>query len=63
VATLKTCTQMGEHGLDCSGSERGLMAAPYEHANEPSVSIKCRVFPDQLRNYWLLKEDCPSWSS
>jgi len=33
-----------------------------EHGNEPSVSIKCGQFVEQLSNCQLLKEDSDPWS-
>jgi hypothetical protein len=38
------------HGLDSSGSRYGQVACSCECGNEPSCSIKCREFLDQLRN-------------
>jgi hypothetical protein len=45
--------RMGGHGLHSSGC--------CEHGNEPLGSTKCREFPDQLRNYRLLKKDSAPW--
>jgi hypothetical protein len=35
------------------------VAGCYEHDNEPSVSIKCGEFLDQLSDYKLLTKDSP----
>jgi hypothetical protein len=37
------------HGLDRSGSEQGQMADSYKCGNEPSCSIKCREFHEELK--------------
>jgi hypothetical protein len=33
-----------------------------ENGDEPSISIKCGKFHDQMRKYQLLKKDSASWS-
>ena len=33
-----------------------------EHFNEPLGLVKCREFLDQLRSYYILKENCVPWS-
>jgi hypothetical protein len=42
---------MGRNRLDSSGSEYKLGAGCCEHGNEPSSSIICREFLNQLSNY------------
>ena len=49
-------------GLDQAGSGQGQVAGTCEYSNEPSRSIKCREFLDQLRTGQLLKKDCAPWS-
>ena len=43
----------GGYGLDQSGSRQGQVAGSSECGDEPSVSIKCREFLDQLRTCQL----------
>ena len=50
------------HGLDRAGSGQGQVAGTCECCNEPSGSIKCREFLDQLRIGYLLKKDSAPWS-
>jgi hypothetical protein len=38
------------------------VAGTCECGNEPSGSIKCGEFLDQLRTGWLLKKDSAQWS-
>ena len=38
------------------------MVGTFECSNEPSGSIKCGEFLDQLRTGQLLKKDCAPWS-
>jgi hypothetical protein len=52
-----------EHGLNLSVSRKGQMAGACEFGNEPSGSIKCGEFLDQLRIGELLKKDSVPWSS
>ena len=51
---------MWGHGLDPAGS--GQVAGTCECGNEPSGSIKCGEFIDQLRTAYLLKKDSAPWS-
>ena len=51
-----------EHGLGRCGSGEGQMVGTCEGGNEPSDSIKCGEFLDQLRTDWLLKKDSAVWS-
>ena len=46
----------GEYGLARAGSGQGQVAGTCECGNEPSGSIKCGKFLDQLRNGQLLRE-------
>ena len=41
--------ECGGHGLDLSGSGEGQVAGSFECGDEPSGSIKCGEFFDQLR--------------
>jgi len=36
----------------------GKCGGPSENINEPSVSKKSKEFLDQVRDYWLTKQDC-----
>jgi len=36
--------------------------SPYVGGDEPPGSIKCWIFLDQLKNYWLLKKESVPWS-
>jgi hypothetical protein len=38
------------------------MVASCEHGNEPSISIKCVKFLDQMSNYQKLKKGSAPWS-
>jgi len=53
---------MWGYGLDRAGSGQGQVAGTYEYGNEPSGSIKCGEFLDQLNTGWLLKKDSAPWS-
>jgi hypothetical protein len=44
--------------IDSSGSGQGPVAGSCEHGNEPSRSINCGEFVDQLNACQLLKKDC-----
>jgi hypothetical protein len=44
-------------GLASSGSAEGQVAGCYECGNEPSGSIKCGEFLEQLRNCLFLRKD------
>ena len=46
------------HGLDLPGSGQGQVADTCKCGNEPTGSIKCGEFLDQLRTGQLLKKDC-----
>ena len=50
------------HGLDQSGSGQREVADTCECSNEPSGSIKCGEFLDQLRTGQFLKKDSALWS-
>jgi hypothetical protein len=43
--------EMGLEGVDSSGSGFGPVAESCEHGHEPSGSIKCAGFLDQLSDY------------
>ena len=47
----------GGYGLDRAGSGQGQVAGTCECGNEPSGSIKCGEFLDQLQTGQLLKKD------
>ena len=49
------------YGLDLSGSGQGQVVGTYGCCNEPSSSIKCGEFLDQLKTGQLLKDSAP-WS-
>ena len=49
-------------GLDWAGPGQGQVADACECGNEPSGSIKCGEFVDQLQTSQLLKKDCAPWS-
>ena len=49
-------------GLDRAGSGYGQVVGTCERGNEPSGSIKCGEFLDQLRIGQLLKKDSAAWS-
>ena len=48
---------MWGHGLERAGSVQGQVAGTYECGNEPSGSIKCGDFLDQLRTGQLVKKN------
>jgi hypothetical protein len=50
----------GGHKLDRSGSGSGQVAGSCECGDEPSSSIKCGEFLEQLRAFWLLRKDSSS---
>ena len=61
---IKTDIQeVGWDGMDRIdvAQDRNKMAGTYECGNEPSGSIKCGEFLDQLRNGQLLKKDSAAW--
>ena len=49
-------------GLDWVGPAQGQVADACECGNEPSGSIKCGEFLDQLQTSQLLKKDSAPWS-
>ena len=49
-------------GLDWAGPEQGKKADACECCNEPSGSIKCEEFLDQLQTSQLLKKNSSPWS-
>ena len=49
-------------GLDCVGPGQGQVADACECGNEPSSSVKCGEFLDQLQTSQLLKKDSAAWS-
>jgi hypothetical protein len=51
---------MWGHGLDRAGSGWGQVAGTYKCGNETSGSLKCRKFPDWLRNLKRLRKDAAS---
>ena len=60
---------MGLQGVVCGGmdwielaQDRGKETGACECGNEPTGSIKCGEFLDQLRNGQLLKKDFAPWS-
>ena len=53
---------MWGHGLDQAGSGQGQVAGTCECDNEPSGSIKCGEFLDQLKTGQLLKKGFAAWS-
>ena len=52
----------GEHGLERSVSGQGHVTGCCECGNEPSGSIKCRKFLDQLMTCQLLRKDSAPWN-
>ena len=48
---------MWRYGLDRSGSGQGQVTGTCKGGNEPSGSIKCGEFLDQLRTGQLLKKE------
>ena len=53
---------MWVYGLDWAGSGWGQVADACECGNEPSGSVKCGEFLDQLQTSQLLKKDSAPWS-
>ena len=49
-------------GLDWAGPGQGQVADACEWGNEPSGSVKCGEFLDQLQTSQLLKKDSAPWS-
>ena len=49
-------------GLDWAGPGQRQMANACKCGNEPSGSVKCWEFIDQLQTGWLLKKDSAPWS-
>ena len=52
---------MWEHVLDRNDSEQGQMAGCCERGNEPSGSVKCGEFLNQLKTDHILKKDAAPW--
>ena len=52
----------GVMGLDRAGLGQGRVAGTRERGNEPSGSIKCGEFLDQLKTGCLLNKDSATWS-
>ena len=48
---------MWGYGMDRDGEGQGQVVGAYESGNEPSSSIKCREFLNQLKIVQLLKKD------
>ena len=53
---------MWVYGLDWAGPGQGQLADACECGNEPSGSVKCGEFLDQLQTSQLLKNDSVPWS-
>ena len=53
---------MWVYGLDWAGPGQGQVADACECGNEPSGSVKCGEFRDQLQTSQLLKKDSAPWS-
>ena len=53
---------MWAYGPDWTGLGQGWVAEPCECGNEPSGSVKCGEFLDQLQTSQLLKKDSAPWS-
>ena len=53
---------MWVYGLDWTGPGQRQVADACECGNEPSVSVKCVEFLDQLQTSQLLKKDSAPWS-
>ena len=53
---------MWVYGLDWTGSGQRQVADACECGNEPSGSVECGVFLDQLQTSQLLKKDSAPWS-
>ena len=49
-------------GLDWAGPGQGQVADVCECGNEPSGSVKCGEFLDQLQTTQLLEKDSAPWS-
>ena len=49
-------------GMDRDGSGQGQVTGICDYGNEPSGSIKCGDFLDQLKTGQLLKKDSAAWS-
>jgi len=41
---------------------KGHWVGYFENGNEPSISTRCREFPDYLLDYQLLKRDSAPWN-
>ena len=52
---------MWVYGLDWAGPGQRQVADACECGNEPSGSVKCREFVDQLQTSQLLKKDTAPW--
>ena len=53
---------MRGYGVVGAGSGQGQVAETCECGDEPSGSIKCGEFLDQLKTAYLLKKDSAQWS-
>ena len=53
---------MWVYGLDWAGPRQRYVADAFEGGNEPSGSVKCVEFLDQLQTSQLLKKDYAPWS-
>ena len=53
---------MWAYGLDWAGPGQRQVADACECGNEPSGSVKCEEFLDQLQTSQLLKKDSAPWS-
>ena len=53
---------MWVYGLDWAGAGQRQVADACEYGNEPSGSMKCGEFLDQLQISQLLKKDSAPWS-
>ena len=53
---------MWVYGLDWADPRQGQVADACECGNEPSGSVKCGEFLDQMQNSQLLKKDSAPWS-
>ena len=53
---------MWVYGLDWTGPGQRQVADGCECGNEPSGSVKCAEFFDQLQTGQLLKKDSAPWS-
>ena len=52
---------MWEYGLDWAGPGQGQVEDACERGNEPSGSVKCGEFLDQLQTSQLFEKDSVSW--